>query len=124
MAKTRIVNLYITTGAFASIFKRLKGERSEYDFSNLSDLRKLLSNEKAKMLNVIKNKNPDSIYHLAKMLKRDFKAVRDDVKHLEKFGFVELKSETKGKRKRMKPVITLDNLQINIGFQWLAWIKV
>ncbi len=117
MAKTRIVNLYITTGAFASIFKRLKGERSEYDFSNLSDLRKLLSNEKAKMLNVIKNKNPDSIYHLAKMLKRDFKAVRDDVKHLEKFGFVELKSETKGKRKRMKPVITLDNLQINIGFQ-------
>ena len=115
--KTRIVNLYITTSAFSSIFKRLRGDRSEYDFSGLADLRQLLSNEKAKILNTIKNQKPESIYLLAKALGRDFKSVRQDIKTLEKYGFIELKEEIKGKRKRLKPLITIDNLQINISFQ-------
>lgn len=114
--KTRIVNLYITPNAFASIFKRLKGERSEYDFSGLANLRQLLSNEKAKVLNAIKNSNPDSIYRLAKILGRDFKAVSQDIKILKQFGFIELKEEKKGNRKKFKPEMTIDNLQINISF--------
>lgn len=114
--KTRIVNLYITPGTFASIFKRLRGDRSDYDFSGLHDLRQILSNEKAKILNIIKNQNPDSIYKLAKILGRDFKAVSHDIKILERFGFIELKPETKGKRKRLKPIIAISNLQINISF--------
>jgi predicted transcriptional regulator len=115
--KTRVVNLYVKPTTFSSIFKRLKGEKSEYDFSGLSDLRKLLSNEKAKILNIIKERNPKSIYGLAKMLKRDFKAVRDDVTVLEKFGFIELKQESKGKRKRLRPVVGIDKLQINVSFE-------
>lgn len=115
--KIRIVNLYITPGAFASIFKRLKGDRSEYDFSGLSELRLLLSNEKAKVLNVIKNNNPDSIYKTARILGRDFKAVSQDIRLLEKFGFIELKPENKGKRKRLKPILAIDKLQVNISFQ-------
>ena len=115
--KTRIINLYVTPGAFASIFKRLRGDKSEYDFSGLQDLRQLLSNEKAKVLNTIKDKNPESIYQLAKLLGRDFKAVSHDVKILERFGFIELKPATKGKRKKLKPVMAIDSLQINIGFQ-------
>jgi len=115
--KTRIVNLYVTPSAFASIFKRLKGDRSDYDFSGLLELRRLLSNEKAKVLNVIKNSNPDSMYKLAKILGRDFKAVSQDIRLLEKYGFIELKEETKGKKKKLKPVMIIDNLQINISFQ-------
>jgi len=115
--RTRIVNLYISPNAFSSIFKRLRGERSDYDFSGLADLRQLLSNEKAKILNTIKNRNPESIYHLAKILGRDFKAVSKDIKLLERFGFIELKHEVKGKRKKLKPVVVIDNLQINISFQ-------
>jgi len=114
--KTRIVNMYVTPSAFASIFKRLKGDRSEYDFSGLADLRQLLSNEKAKILNVIKNNNPESIYKLAKILGRDFKAVSQDINLLKKYGFIELKQESKGKRKRLKPVIAINSLQINISF--------
>jgi len=114
--KTRIVNLYVTPGAFASIFKRLKGDRSDYDFSALGDLRLLLSNEKAKILNIIKDKKPGSIYQLAKILGRDFKAVSQDIKLLEKFGFIELKEEKKGKRRKLKPEMAIDNLQINISF--------
>lgn len=115
--KTRIINLYITPNAITSIFKRLKGDRSDFDFSGLTDVRHLLSNEKAKILNIIKNQNPGSIYKLARILGRDFKAVRQDIKLLERFGFIELKSEAKGKRKKLRPIMTIDALQLNIGFK-------
>jgi len=115
--KSRIINLFITPSAITSIFKRLRGDKSDYDFSGLSELRQLLSNEKAKILNLVKTQQPESIYKLAKILGRDFKAVRQDIKLLERFGFIELKPETKGKRKSLKPIISVDNLQLNISFQ-------
>jgi len=115
--RKRIVNLFITSSAFASIFKRLRGDRSDYDFSALHELRQLLTNEKSKILNTIKNQKPESVYRLAKILGRDFKAVRDDVKLLEKFGFIHLKPEVKGKRKSFRPEISIDSLQVNISFQ-------
>ena len=114
--KTRIINLYITPGTITSIFRVLRGNKSEYDFSTLSDLRKLLNNEKAKILNVIKAQSPASIYALAKFLKRDFKSVREDINLLKTFGFIELKPGSTGNRKRLKPEIIIDNLQININF--------
>ena len=115
--KSRIINLFITPSAITSIFKRLRGDKSDYDFSGLSDLRQLLSNEKAKILNTVKTQQPESIYKLAKSLGRDFKAVRQDIKLLERFGFIELKPETNGKRKKLRPIIAIDNLQLNISFQ-------
>ena len=115
--KTRIVNLYITPSAFASIFKRLRGDKSEYDFSALAELRQLLSNEKAKILNTIKNEKPDSIYKLANLLGRGFKSVRDDIRILEKFGFLELKSGKSGKREKLTPNLAINSLQVNISFQ-------
>ena len=115
--KTRIVNLYITPSTLVSIFKRLKGDKSEYDFSGLQELRKLLSNEKAKILNTIKNQSPESIYKLARVLGRDFKAVREDIKLLERFGFIELKQVVKGRRKSLKPSVVIESLQLNINFQ-------
>jgi len=115
--RSRTVNLYITPGSFSTIFKKFSGKKSEFDFSELSDLRQLLSNEKSRILNLIKNKNPDSIYTLSKLLERDFKSVRDDIKLLEKFGFIELVPAYQGKRKKLKPSLILDNLSINISFQ-------
>ncbi len=115
--RTRVVNLYVTPTSFSSFFKRLRGQKEDYNFSGLSDLRKMLSNEKAKILNVIKNEKPNSIYGLAKILGRNFKAVRNDIETLEKFGFVELKPGSKGDRKRLKPMVAIDNLQVNISFE-------
>ncbi len=115
-AKTRQVELYITSSSFASIFRRLRGEKSDYNFEAISELRQLISNEKARVLYIIKNQNPDSIYSLAKLLKRDFKSVRQDVKLLEKFGFLTLKPETTGNRKKLKPIIAIDKLQISLNF--------
>ena len=112
--RTRTVNLFITPNALTSIFKRLKGDKSDYDFSGLSDLRQLLSNEKAKILNIIKNQNPESMYRLARILGRDFKAVREDIKLLERFGFIELKEEKTKNRVRHRPVIVVDTVSINV----------
>jgi len=114
--KTRSVELYITASSFSSIFRRLRGEKSDFDFEGISELRQLISNEKARLLYIIKNQQPDSIYNLAKIVKRDFKSVRQDVKLLEKFGFIVLKPETKGKRKKLKPVIAIDKLQVSLNF--------
>ena len=111
--RTRVINMSISQNAFTSIFKRFVGEKSEFEFSGLGDLRQLLSNEKAKILYVIKHNKPSSVYNLAKILNRDFKSVLQDVRILKKFGFIELKPEKKGNRNMLKPLIAINSLQIN-----------
>jgi predicted transcriptional regulator len=110
-SKTREITIFDAGGRFNALFRRLAGEKG-YDFESLSLFRKLLSNEKARLLHVIKNKNPGSIYALAKALKRDFKSVSDDIKLLEKFGFIDLVSEKTGKRERLRPVLVVDSLHV------------
>jgi len=85
-----------------------------YDFDGLLSLRKLLTKEKARMLDVIKYKSPGSIYELAKILKRPFKGVMDDIKLLERFGFIDLLEEKTKKRIRHRPVIIVDTMNISI----------
>ena len=80
----------------------------------MSALRQLLSNEKARIIHTIKTQKPGSIYELAKNLERNFKSVRDDVKILERFGFIELIEEKTKNRIRHKPEIVVDNILINI----------
>ena len=110
--KTKIVNLYITPSTLSFLFRKT----GDYDFSELSQLRQILSNERAKLLNTIKTKHPESMYHLAKITGRDFKSIKKDLDVLEKFGIVQFQKEQKGKRKKLKPVLAIDKLQINFEF--------
>jgi predicted transcriptional regulator len=112
--KTKDIELVVESGTFTSFFRKITGDHKEHDFEDITTLRRLLSNEKARILHAIKTKKPSSMYGLAKLLKRDFKSVNDDVKLLKKFGFVELISEKTGKRARLKPVLAVDSLQINV----------
>ncbi|MBU3913435.1 MAG: hypothetical protein KKB21_05725 [Nanoarchaeota archaeon] len=109
---TRTINLQISQNAFNTIFKRFVGEKTNYEFSGLEDLRQLLSNEKARILYTVKHNKPTSIYNLAKILNRDFKSVQQDTKILEKFGLISLIKEHYGKRNMLRPVINITNLQI------------
>ena len=111
--KTREVTIIDEEGVFNTFFKRFTGEK-EYDFEGLSTLRRLLSNEKARILHILKAKKPNSIYMLAKTLGRDFKSVSDDIKFLEKFGFIEMAAEKTGKRERLRPVLIIDSMNIKI----------
>ncbi len=118
MAKTPItrnITLNITSGSFSGIFRRLRGEGGDYDFSGISTLRQLLSDERARILHTIKTKNPSSIYGLAKVLGRDFKSVRQDIKLLEKFGLLELETNRAGKREMLKPILSADSLTITVN---------
>lgn len=99
-------------GTFSSFFSRIKGGRKN---SEISNIRQLLSNEKARLLHICKTKQPDSIYELAKLLDRDFKAVRQDVKMLEQYGFIELISSHKKGRERLKPIVDADQVVITIN---------
>ncbi|MEK6855137.1 MAG: hypothetical protein AABX73_02860 [Nanoarchaeota archaeon] len=113
-SKVREILLVDEGGTFSTFFKRFSSSKEEYDFESLSLLRKLLSNEKARVLNVIKTKNPRSIYELARILKRDFKSVREDIKLLEKFGFIDMLAENTGKRERLKPVLNVNSVHIHV----------
>lgn len=112
--RTRDITIVDKGGTFDTLLKRFTGSGVEYDFEGLSALRKLLSNEKARLLHTLKNKNPKSIYELAKILKRDFKSVSQDIKLLDRFGFVEMIAEKSGKRERLRPVLSVNNVHINI----------
>ncbi|MFA7707932.1 MAG: hypothetical protein WCX73_03210 [Candidatus Pacearchaeota archaeon] len=115
MSKTKIREITITesNGTF-SVFKKIKNSKKDYDFSGILALRQLLSNEKARMLHIIKTQRPKSIYDLAKKLERGFKSVNDDIKLLERFGFIELIEEKTKNRRRYKPEIVVDTIIINL----------
>lgn len=114
--KVREINIVEESGAFKSFFKKITGEHTDYDFEGISALRKLLSNEKARILHIIKTKHPSSIYKLAKVLNRDFKSVNEDIKLLDRFGFIDLISEKTGKRERLKPILAADMIRIDFKF--------
>jgi predicted transcriptional regulator len=114
--KTRVKEITITEdrGTFSSFFKKFSGDKNDFDFKGLASLRSLLSNEKARIIHIIKSKNPKSIYEVAKLTNRDFKSVSEDIKLLEEFGLLDLIKETTGKRERLKPVAIIDVLKIEL----------
>jgi predicted transcriptional regulator len=110
--KVRYVEINANKGGFVS---KLIGSSNNHDFSDVKILRSLLSNEKSRILYILKYKEPKSIYSLAKMLKRDFKSVREDVMMLERFGFIDFVSEKTGKRESFRPMLAANNIQIVIN---------
>lgn len=109
--KTRYFELSPTNFGF---FSRFFVAKNELDFADAENLRKALSNEKARILYMLKNEKINSIYQLAKILKRDFKSVYEDLKFLEKLGFIEFIEEDKGKKRCLKPVLAVDKMELVI----------
>ena len=110
--KSRTITIAEKEGTFSTIFHKIKASKKD---SGISSLRQLLSNEKARLLHVCKTKQPESIYELAKLLSRDFKAVRHDIRILEQFGFIELISSISHGRERLRPVVDADQVVITIN---------
>lgn len=110
--KTRYIDINVKAGGFVS---HIIGSGEKYNFSDIALLRRVLSNEKAKILYVLKHQKITSIYHLSKILERDFKSVYQDLKLLERFGFIEFYSEKKGKRISHIPYLTIDSMQFIIN---------
>ena len=109
------ISLALKRSAFSTLFHMF----SKADlYGEVAEVRALLSNERARMIHLIKDSNPESVYSLAKLLGRDFKSVRKDITLLQHFGIIRLiRTAKKGhKRQSLKPILQLDTLQINIKF--------
>lgn len=99
--------------AFRKVERREEFKDEKIVVENLDDLRRILTPERIRILQVIKNRKPRSIYDLSKLLGRDRSAVMRDLEYLSKLGFVEFREEKK-KRKSKKPIVPYDEIEISI----------
>ncbi|MFZ5954979.1 MAG: hypothetical protein ACOYT4_01010 [Nanoarchaeota archaeon] len=113
MAKEKTI--YVELNANQNFIGKFISGKKDCDFSDISLLRKLLSNEKSRILHIIKNEKISSIYALAKMLDRDLKSVRQDLKLLERFGFIGYYAQKTGKRQCLIPYLMIDSLKISVN---------
>jgi len=104
-------------GEVVEAFKKVEG-REEFEeekivVESLDVLRKILTPERMRILQVIKNEKPNSIYELAKLLGRDRAAVIRDLEVLQKIGLVKI-SEEKDEKGRKKPIVPYDEIVVKI----------
>ena len=57
-------------------------------FSNIKEMRKVLTEKRFELLKAVKDRRPASVYELAKMLHRDIKNVLQDLSYLQELGLV------------------------------------
>jgi predicted transcriptional regulator len=82
-------------------------------FENIEAMRKILSEERLRILKTIKKEHPKSIYELAKLLNRDIKNTFDDVQFLAQIGLIELKKTKEGREKTI-PKVNYDRILLEI----------
>lgn len=94
-----------------------KGEKVKkhegVSFENLDVMRKVLTEERLRILKTVRKEHPSSIYELAKILGRDMKNTFDDVQYLAQVGFIELK-KTKEGREKVTPLVKYDKILLEI----------
>jgi len=100
--------------------KRTKSSEAEYDlilsFPDLSWLSKILSPERLRIIQTIRDQKPESLYQLAKLLGRAAANVQKDVHALAEYGIVELKKTRKKgqKRESLHPEYNWDGFDIAV----------
>jgi predicted transcriptional regulator len=90
--------------------QRVKGKTALY-FSNIRDLRKVLTEKRLELLKTVKDRKPSSIYELARMVDRDLKNVLQDVGYLQEIGMIDI-AETKDKK---IPTVGYDVLSLEVA---------
>src|SRR3990167_4299126 len=117
----RVRDIKISIKSDEDIFKEVKGiwgkiERGEkvkkhegISFESIESMRKILTEERLRIIKTIKKEHPQSIYELAKMIHRDIKNTFDDVQFLAQAGLVELK-KTKDGREKTTPLVNYNKI--------------
>ena len=122
----KVRNIRISIKSDEELFKEVKEvvekiERGEkvkkqegISFESIESMRKILTDNRLKVLKTIKKEHPQSIYELAKILHRDIKNTFDDVQFLANAGLVELK-KTKDGREKTTPIVNYDKILLEIA---------
>lgn len=94
-----------------------RGEDISYEklvFDSYEAFRRVMTPERLKILHVIREEEPKSIYELAKLLGRDRRNVIKDLEILEMLGLVEFEEEKHGKRRSRRPIVPYDEIEVSI----------
>ena len=92
-----------------------KRSREEVGFTSLEAARNFLTRERLALLHAIKNRQPNSIYELAKMTGRDLKNVQDDIGILERHGLVRIDRRQRGGRQVKVPRVPFEEIALKIA---------
>lgn len=107
--KIKAKNIRVEIGAIPE-----KKEEGIAYFESFGELNKILTPKRLELIDVIKLKNPESIYELAKLLKRDQGNVTKDVNILHQKGFLELTKNKEGERTKVQPTFDKGGIEFMI----------
>jgi predicted transcriptional regulator len=80
-------------------------------FGNLKEMRRVLTEKRLELLKAVKDKKPQSVYALAKLLHRDLKNVLQDVEYLRGVGIIDVQ-ETGDKK---VPLVRFDKITFEVA---------
>jgi predicted transcriptional regulator len=95
--------------------RRHPKKSDEVGFTSIEAARNFLTRERLALMRTIRTRHPGSLYELAKMVKRDFKNVQDDIGILERHGLVRISKESRGKRKVKVPQVLFEEIALKIA---------
>jgi predicted transcriptional regulator len=123
--KMKVKNIKIAIKSDEEILKEIKevvkkiesGEkvkkREGVSFDSIDSMRKVLTEERLRVLRTVRKERPASVYELAKKLKRDIKNTFNDVQFLAQAGLLEIK-KTKVGREKNTPLVNYDKILLEI----------
>ena len=93
--------------------RRVKKKEGVY-FTSVEAARNLLTPERIKLLTLIHNQGPQSIYQLAKICHRDPKNVHEDIKLLERYGILRTRLRSRASRTQRVSEVLYDEINLRI----------
>jgi predicted transcriptional regulator len=93
--------------------KKVRKEEGIY-FDSIDTMRAVLTNNRLLILKIIRERKPNSVYELAKMLDRDLKNVNQDLKLLADVGLVTLE-KIEDDKKRVIPHVDYGKILLEIS---------
>lgn len=95
--------------------EKVPKQKSGIYFDTIETMRKAITEERIRIIKVIRERHPASIYELAKMLHRNIKNVSDDVHYLADLGLIELERAKANGREKAIPRVNYDKIRLEIS---------
>ena len=118
--RVEIKSLKEVLGDTARVIGKLKRDETVkpkrgVSFGSIESFRQFFTPKRLELLRVIKHRRPQSIYELAKLIKRDIKSVAVDIKILERYSLIDTKKIAVKGGYKVKPIFDYDKLNVEIA---------
>lgn len=104
----RVLRNFVEVGNRVRRGKEVCPQKGTY-VADVGIARAIFTESRLRIIRVLKEKSPRSIYDLAKLINRDFKNVYDDVDFLAQIGMIKMEERKTG-RKQKKPILVCDKI--------------